>query len=60
MQLESKYFLLVVSLLCLALTWYSFQKKQEDKIPYVENLTKILPAIGGGAYAINFLFNLAK
>lgn len=60
MKWEPRYLLVIIGLLCLALAWYSLHKKQEDKIPYADDLAKILPALGGGALALEFLLNLAK
>jgi hypothetical protein len=51
MKFQKKYLLLIVAVGCLVLYYYGSQK-----IPY----TELLPVIGGGAFALNFLTNLAK
>ncbi len=60
MNWDKRYLLVIIGLICLALAWYSLYKKQEDQIPYGDKLERSLPAIGGGAFALNFLFSLAK
>jgi len=51
MELQKKHLLIAIAVGCLVLYYYG-----SHNIPY----TKYLPAIGGGAYALNFLTNLAK
>jgi hypothetical protein len=51
MNFEKKHLLVIIGLGCLILAYCG-----SYNIPY----TEYLPAIGGGAYALNFLTNLAK
>ena len=51
MNFQKKHFLLIIAVSALALYYYGSQQ-----IPY----TDYLPVIGGGAYALNFITNLAK
>jgi hypothetical protein len=51
MELQKKHLLLLLAVGCLVLYYYG-----SNHIPY----TEYLPVIGGGAYALNFLTNLAK
>ena len=50
-QWKKQYWLVLIALACLILAYYGSQN-----IPY----TDYLPLIGGGAYALNFITNLAK
>jgi hypothetical protein len=52
--MEKQVFLLVIAALCVGLYFYGSQIKKDSEY------LKYLPAIGGGAYALNFLVNLAK
>jgi len=52
MQFEKRHLLIVIAVGCLILYYYGSQQN----IPY----TDYLPMIGGGAYALNFIANLAK
>ena len=51
MDFQKKHLLIAIALGCLILYYYG-----SKDIPY----TDYLPAIGGGAYALNFLSSLAK
>jgi hypothetical protein len=51
MQFQKKHLLIVIAISALALYYYG-----SNQVPY----TEMLPLIGGGAYALNFLTNLAK
>jgi len=51
--MDKKIVLLGIAVLCVGLYFYGSQiKKDNDYLKY-------LPAIGGGAYALNFIVNLA-
>ena len=51
--MDKKVLLLVVAAVCVGLYFYGSQiKKNNEYLTY-------LPAIGGGAYALNFIVNLA-
>ena len=52
--------LIAISLACLLLNWYSLNKTKNDKLPFADKLENLLPTVGGGAYALNFLFKLAN
>jgi hypothetical protein len=51
--MDKKVLLLVAAAACVALYFYSSQVNKENKY------LKLLPVIGGGAYALNFIVNLA-
>ena len=51
MELQKKHLLIAIAVGCLVLYHYG-----SHNIPH----TEYLPLIGGGAYALNFLTNLAK
>ena len=51
--MDKKVILLVVAAACVGLYFYGSQVKKDN------DYLKLLPVIGGGAYAINFFVNLA-
>jgi hypothetical protein len=51
--MDKKVLLLVVAAVCVGLYFYGQQIKKDNEY------LKLLPVIGGGAYAINFIVNLA-
>jgi hypothetical protein len=51
--MDKKIFLLVVAAVCVGLYFYGQQIQKNNEY------LKYLPAIGGGAYALNFIVNLA-
>jgi hypothetical protein len=51
MNFEKKHFLILIAVASITLYYYD-----SKDLPY----TDLLPAIGGGAYALNFITNLAK
>lgn len=52
---EKKHLLLAIGLGCLALWWFSSQIKE---LPWIQSLINWLPAIGGGAFAMEFITKL--
>lgn len=51
--MEKKVLLLIIAVACVGLYFYGQQIKKDNEY------LKYLPAIGGGAYALNFIVNLA-
>jgi len=52
-KMDKKVLLLVVAAVCVGLYFYGQHLKKDNEY------LKYLPAIGGGAYALNFIVNLA-
>jgi len=52
--MEKKYLLLVVAAICVALYFYGSQIKKDNQY------TKYLPVVGGLAFGLNTLVNLAQ